>query len=231
MPRRGDGAAFAQEDAGNFMDMTGEHRINLPQARVWAALNDPEILKASIPGCEELVRDGENRFKGRVAAAVGPVRAKFAGEATLSDIDPPNGYVLTGSGSGGAAGMAKGSATVRLSTEDGVTVLRYEAKAQVAGKLAQIGARLVDMAAKKMADEFFTAFAANLEPVALAEEVAPVPLPEPPPPPVQARVEPTPPAPVAPPVETSSQARPAWLIWAGIALIVILAIAAFLVAR
>jgi carbon monoxide dehydrogenase subunit G len=128
------------------MDMKGEFLIPLPQALVWRALNDAEILKASIPGCDELIRDSDTSFKGKISAAVGPVRAKFAGTATLSDIDAPNGYKLTGNGSGGAAGMVKGGATVRLIADGDATILHYEAHAQVAGKLAQIGSRLVDMA-------------------------------------------------------------------------------------
>ncbi len=213
------------------MDMTGEHRINLPQALVWRALNDPDILKASIPGCEDLVREGDNKFKGRIAASVGPVRAKFSGEASLSEIDPPNGYVLTGNGSGGAAGMAKGSVSVRLTADGEATILRFEAKAQVAGKLAQIGSRLVDMAAKKMADEFFTNFATQLEPIALAEapvleasvEPAPPPMPEFAPAPI--------PAPVPDALETSSQKGASWIVWAAIGVLVILAVAAYLVVR
>lgn len=145
------------------MDMKGEFRVPLPQDVVWRALNDAEVLKASVPGCDELIRESETSFKGKISAAVGPVRAKFAGTATLSDIDAPNGYTLTGSGSGGAAGMVKGSAKVRLVPEGNETLLRYEASAQVAGKLAQIGARLVDMAAKKMADDFFGNFVAQLQ--------------------------------------------------------------------
>ena len=130
---------------------------------VWRALNDAEVLKASIPGCDELIRESDTTFKGKISAAVGPVRAKFAGTATLSDIDAPNGYTLTGSGSGGAAGMVKGGAKVRLVPEGSETLLQYEANAQVAGKLAQIGSRLVDMAAKKMADDFFGNFVAQLQ--------------------------------------------------------------------
>jgi hypothetical protein len=145
------------------MEMKGEFRVPLPQDAVWRALNDPEVLKASIPGCDELIRETETSFKGKIAAAVGPVRAKFAGTATLSDIDAPNGYTLTGSGSGGAAGMVKGGAKVMLVPEGDETLLRYEAQAQVAGKLAQIGSRLVDMAAKKMADDFFGNFVAQLQ--------------------------------------------------------------------
>jgi carbon monoxide dehydrogenase subunit G len=212
------------------MDMTGEHRIRLPQETVWRALNDPEILKASIPGCEELTRDGDSAFKGRIAAAIGPVRAKFSGAATLTDIDAPNGYTLTGNGSGGAAGMVKGGAKVRLTSDSEGTILRYEAQAQVAGKLAQIGSRLVDMAAKKMADEFFHNFVQQLEPVALAE--APVPL-------AAAQYIPAPEtlamteAPVAmagetaaPPLPQTHSLKPrSWLIWGPIALLVIIIIA------
>jgi carbon monoxide dehydrogenase subunit G len=196
------------------MDMKGEFRIPLSQDVVWRALNDAEILKASIPGCEELVRESDTRFKGRISAAVGPVRAKFSGQATLSDIDAPNGYTLTGSGSGGAAGMAKGGARVRLVTEGAETVLRYEAQAQVAGKLAQIGARLVDMAAKKMADDFFTNFVAQLG-TAPPAAAAPEPMP----------VAPAPAA-LAPQPETVSNPRPSWLVWAII--VIVTALAGFL---
>jgi carbon monoxide dehydrogenase subunit G len=209
------------------MDMTGEHRINLPQALVWKALNDAEILKASIPGCEELVRESETSFKGRVAASVGPVRAKFSGEAVLSEIDAPNGYVITGNGSGGAAGMAKGSARVKLITAGDITILRYEAKAQVAGKLAQIGARLVDMAAKKMADEFFANFAGQLDTLVDAEEPALEAALEPVSAPLEEFAPPPIPAPVPDAFETSSQPRRGWLVWAGITLLVIVAVAFF----
>ena len=161
------------------MDMKGEFRVPLPQDVVWRALNDPEVLKASIPGCDELIRESDTSFKGKISAAVGPVRAKFAGTATLSDIDAPNGYTLTGSGSGGAAGMVKGGAKVRLVPEGSETLLQYEASAQVAGKLAQIGSRLVDMAAKKMADDFFGNFVAQLQAAQPAAAAEPEPGPEP----------------------------------------------------
>lgn len=142
------------------MDISGEYPIKAPRAIVWAALNDPDILKGAIAGCEELVRDGEG-FTATVVAKVGPVKAKFGGRITLSDVDPPNGYTITGEGQGGAAGFAKGSAKVAL-TEDGSggTILKYSAGAQIGGKLAQIGSRLIEGTAKKMADDFFSAFAA-----------------------------------------------------------------------
>ncbi|WP_222182584.1 SRPBCC family protein [Geminicoccus harenae] len=140
------------------MDMTGEYRIPAPRQIVWDALNDPETLKAAIVGCEELNRTGPNSFEAKVTAKVGPVKAKFGGKVTLEDLDPPNGYRIVGEGSGGAAGFAKGGAKVDLIDEGAETILRYEAKADVGGKLAQIGSRLVAGTAKKMADDFFGRF-------------------------------------------------------------------------
>ena len=142
------------------MEMQGEARIPAPKTVVWDALNDPEALKAAITGCEELTREGENAFAAKVRAKVGPVSARFSGKVELTDIDAPNSYRIQGEGTGGAAGFAKGGATVTLE-EDGAdaTVLKYDVSASVGGKLAQIGARLVDGAAKKMADEFFAKFA------------------------------------------------------------------------
>lgn len=141
------------------MEMQGEARIPAPKQVVWETLNDPAALQASIKGCEELIVEGENQYAAKVRAKVGPVSARFAGKVELVDIDPPNGYRIQGEGSGGAAGFAKGGATVSLE-EDGAdaTILKYNVNANVGGKLAQIGARLVDGAAKKMADDFFKAF-------------------------------------------------------------------------
>jgi carbon monoxide dehydrogenase subunit G len=146
------------------MDMTGEYLIAAPRDNVWAALNDPEILKSCIANCDELVRSGDNEFTARVTAKIGPVRATFGGKITLSDIDAPNGYTITGEGQGGAAGFAKGSAKVALESQAGgqTTLLKYIAGAQIGGKLAQIGSRLVEGSAKKMADEFFAAFAEKI---------------------------------------------------------------------
>lgn len=194
------------------MDMKGEFRVPLPQEVVWRALNDPEVLKASIPGCDELIRESDTSFKGRISAAVGPVRAKFAGTATLSDIDAPNGYTLTGSGSGGAAGMVKGGAKVRLVPEGDDTLLQYEASAQVAGKLAQIGARLVDMAAKKMADDFFANFVAQLQAAEPAAEPAPEPATEQE---IEERA-------VETVTETVAPRRRAWLVLAVVVLIILM---------
>jgi carbon monoxide dehydrogenase subunit G len=145
-----------------MMDLTGEYRIPAPRETVWTALNDPNILKACIPGCEELNKTSDTEFVARVIAKIGPVKAGFGGKVTLSDLDPPNGYTITGEGQGGAAGFAKGGAKVWLEAMDGgaATLLHYSADAQIGGKLAQIGSRLVEGTAKKLADEFFAAFAA-----------------------------------------------------------------------
>lgn len=140
------------------MDMTGEYRIPAPRQTVWKALNDPEVLRQSIPGCESVTATSPTELEAQVVAVVGPVKAKFKGKVTLSDIDPPNGYTLTGEGNGGSAGLAKGTAQVRLAEDGEFTVLTFDAKAQVMGKLAQIGSRLIDGTARKMADEFFEAF-------------------------------------------------------------------------
>lgn len=145
------------------MDLTGNYRIPAPRETVWAALNNPEILKACIPGCEELNKTSDTQFVARVIAKIGPVKAGFNGKVTLSDLDPPAGYTITGEGQGGAAGFAKGGAKVRLEpVDDGTaTVLHYAADAQIGGKLAQLGSRLVEGTARKLADEFFAAFAAQ----------------------------------------------------------------------
>jgi uncharacterized protein len=144
------------------MDMTGEFRIPAPREVVWKALNDPDILKRSIAGCEELEKTSDTEFTAKVMAKVGPVKARFAGKVTLGDLDPPNGYTITGEGQGGAAGFAKGGAKVRLEPEGDATLLKYTVNAAIGGKLAQIGARLIDGAAHKMAEDFFASFAANV---------------------------------------------------------------------
>jgi uncharacterized protein len=142
------------------MVMTGE--VQLPAAReeVWAKLNDPEVLKVCIPGCETLDVTGENEFQAVAMNKIGPVKARFKGKVRLSDLDPPNGYRISGEGDGGVAGFAKGGATVRLTPKDGGTLLSYNVEAQIGGKLAQLGQRLVNGAAKKLADQFFAKFAA-----------------------------------------------------------------------
>jgi uncharacterized protein len=140
------------------MEMTGEQLIPAPQADTWAALNDPEILKSCIPGCETIERTGENEYVVQLTARVGPVAAKFKGRMTLSNIQAPDSYSIAFEGQGGVAGFAKGGADVSLAAEGHGTRLSYAVKANVGGKLAQIGSRLVDAAANKVANDFFVAF-------------------------------------------------------------------------
>ncbi|MGH8679770.1 MAG: SRPBCC family protein [Burkholderiales bacterium] len=154
------------------MEMTGEQRIALPQQRVWEALNDPETLKACIPGCETIEKVSDTEYKVSMTAAVGPVKAKFSGKLLLSDLNPPDSYSLTFEGSGGAAGFGKGSAKVALAADGDGTRLTYSAHATVGGKLAQVGSRLIDGVARKMADEFFTRFNRKVAPAGTARAPA-----------------------------------------------------------
>jgi carbon monoxide dehydrogenase subunit G len=144
------------------MDIKGEYRIAAPREKVFAALNDPEVLKACIPGCESLEKQSDTDMTAKVKLRIGPVSASFSGKVTLSDIDPPNGYKISGEGQGGVAGFAKGGAVVKLTGEGGETVLNYEVDAQVGGKIAQVGARLITGTAKKLADQFFGKFAESV---------------------------------------------------------------------
>ncbi|MEX0760031.1 MAG: carbon monoxide dehydrogenase subunit G, partial [Tistlia sp.] len=175
--------------------MSGEYRIEAPRQKVWEALNDPAVLKACIPGCESLEKSADNQFDATVRAKVGPVSAKFNGSVTLSDIVEAESYTISGTGKGGAAGMASGSAKVHLAdAEGGATTLAYEVEAKVSGKIAQIGARLIDSTAKKYADEFFAKFREILEgegaapstPAATPAATAPAAAPEPAPAPAPA---------------------------------------------
>ena len=154
------------------MKMTGECMIAATPERVWDALNDPEILKRCIAGAEEVIKTSDTTFTAKVKAKVGPVSARFAGDVTLSDLDPPHSFTISGAGKGGAAGFAKGGAKVTLTPADGGTLLTYEVDASVGGKLAQIGSRLIDGTAKKMAADFFGNFAKVFEAPAAAEEAA-----------------------------------------------------------
>lgn len=140
------------------MQLTGTERIQAPRAAVWRALNDPEILKDCIPGCESIELLSPTEMKARVGLRLGPIKANFEGRVTLSDIDPPNGYTISGEGSGGPAGGAKGSAKVQLSEDQGATLLNYSVESQVSGKIAQLGARLIDATAQKLAGDFFGKF-------------------------------------------------------------------------
>jgi uncharacterized protein len=157
------------------MDMTGERRISAPRQTVWDALNDTATLKASIPGCESLEKTGDNQMKAVAAVKLGPISARFNGAVTLSDIDAPNSYTITGEGQGGVAGFAKGGAKVFLTDDYGATLLKYEVNAQVGGKLAQLGARLIDASARQLAEQFFNKFADEVQklvPPEAAEELA-----------------------------------------------------------
>jgi carbon monoxide dehydrogenase subunit G len=142
------------------MEIKGEYRIPASREKVFAALNDPAVLQACIPGCESLEKVSDTELKAKVRMRIGPVSASFSGKVTLSDIDPPNGYKISGEGQGGAAGFAKGGAVVTLREDGAETVLTYAVDAQVGGKIAQVGARLIDGTARKLADEFFGKFAA-----------------------------------------------------------------------
>ena len=198
------------------MDLTGEYRIAASRERVWEALNDPETLKASIPGCSDLQAVGDNSFTATVTAKVGPVKAKFQGQVTLSDMDPPNGYTIQGEGKGGAAGFAKGGAKITLLEDGDGTLLRYEVNANVGGKLAQIGSRLIDGTAKKLSAEFFTTFSE----LAAAPASAPAPAPE-------AAGEQVPPAPAVAHQADAPEGRglPRW-VWLGGLIIILVAILA-----
>lgn len=146
------------------MEMNGEYRIPASRETVWNALNDPDVLRACIPGCQELEQTSETSFAATVKAKVGPVSATFKGEVQLEDINPPAGYRIQGEGKGGVAGFAKGGANVDLVEDGDATVLTYNADAKIGGKLAQIGSRLVAGTARKLADQFFSNFAEHVAP-------------------------------------------------------------------
>src|SRR5580698_5577638 len=147
------------------MQMNDSQRIPAAREKVWAALNDPEVLKQCIPGCQSLEMTSPTDMTATIVVKVGPVKATFSGKVTLSDLDPPNGYRIAGEGSGGVAGFANGGASVKLEPDgDDATNLQYVVDAQIGGKLAQLGSRLIDSTAKKLAGEFFQNFAAALAP-------------------------------------------------------------------
>lgn len=184
------------------MDLTGEQLIPVSREQVWQALNDIEVLKACIPGCETIEWSGENQLEAVVTAKIGPVKARFRGLVSLTNIDPPNSYTISGEGKGGAAGFAKGGADVKLTDAEGGTLLIYVVKAQVGGKLAQVGARLINAAAKKMAGDFFKAF--NNEVVQRAGGASPA---------------------IEEPDQAGAKSLPLWLWAAGLTVIVLLSLA------
>ena len=161
------------------MDMTGERRIAAPREKVWNALNDPAVLQAAIPGCESLEKQPDGGFKAAASVKIGPISARFTGNVALSDLDPPNGYTISGEGQGGVAGFAKGGAKVHLTDDGDATRLSYEVHAQVGGKLAQLGARLIDASSKQMADAFFDRFSALVAPSKIEAATSEVPAPPP----------------------------------------------------
>ena len=195
------------------MKMNGEIRVPTDRETVWRALNDPEVLKDCLPGCQEIEKTSETEMTATLVIKVGPVKATFAGGVTLSDLDPPNGYTISGQGQGGAAGFASGEAKVRLVADGGETVVHYDVDAKVGGKLAQIGSRLIDSTAKKLSKQFFDSLAEKLGGGEEAEaEDAAEPEPEPgaparPEPPA----DPSPPSPepAAPPADAAQEGAPA----------------------
>lgn len=144
------------------MELTGQRQLPVDRDTAWKALNDPEVLKASIPGCESIEKVSDDDYSVTITTVLGPVRAKFRGRLRLENVVAPERYTLRFEGEGGAAGLAKGSADVTLSAKDGGTTLDYKVNAQVAGRIAQVGSRLIDSAAMKLADEFFAAFEKTL---------------------------------------------------------------------
>ena len=155
------------------MELKGERRLPVPREEAWRALNDPERLRAAIPGCEAIERTGDNAYRVAIVAALGPVRAKFNGTLKLEDVVPPERYTLRFEGQGGAAGFAKGAARVTLADEGAGTLLGYTVDAQVGGRLAQVGNRLIDSAALKLADDFFAAFEKEVGGAAPEAQTAP----------------------------------------------------------
>ncbi|MBE1298079.1 SRPBCC family protein [Phycobacter azelaicus] len=145
------------------MELSDEIFINAPRDEVYAALNDPEVLQKAIPGCEELIKHSDTELEAKVVLKIGPVKAKFSGQVTLSPDAPPERFSLEGQGNGGAAGFAKGGAEVVLTEQDGGTLLSYTAKADIGGKLAQLGSRLIQSTAKKLAAKFFKSFSEEME--------------------------------------------------------------------
>ena len=195
------------------MKMKGEFRVPTDRETVWRALNDTEVLKECLPGCQEIEKTSDTEMAATLVIKVGPVKATFKGGVTLSDLDPPNGYTISGQGQGGTAGFASGEAKVKLVEEEGATVVQYDVDAKVGGKLAQIGSRLIDSTAKKLAKQFFDKLAEKLgggeeaeaaaEPAPEAATAAPT---EPAPAPDPA---PAPPEPVAASADATSESAPA----------------------
>ncbi len=209
------------------MKMNGEFSVPTDRQTVWEALNDPDVLKECLPGCEEIEKLSDTEMTATIVAKVGPVKAKFKGAVTLSDVDAPNGYTLTGNGQGGAAGFASGVAKVTLSDDGGATVLHYDVDAKVGGKLAQIGSRLIDSTAKKLAQQFFDALAERLggsdDAAAASEAAAPAPAEEP----ADTAAPPSSGEPAPPPPAIARPGLPTVIWVGGIAVVVVILILVF----
>lgn len=154
------------------MNITGEFHIPAPRTQVWEALNDPEVLKECLPGCESMEKESDTELTARLHARVGPVSSRFTTKLALSDVNPPVSYVISGEGKGGAAGFARGGAEVFLEEVGDGTVLRYQAEVKVGGKLAQVGSRLIDGTARKLSEEFFANFVGQVCPSEAATPIA-----------------------------------------------------------
>ena len=203
------------------MNMTGEQRIAAPRQRVWQALNDPQVLRASIPGCQSLEKAAEDRFTATVEVKIGPIGARFKGAVTLADLNPTNGYTLILEGNGGIAGSVKGSAKVRLATDGAETLISYEVDAQVGGRMAQLGGPLIDATARQLAGKFFSRFGEIVSEGAQPTE------------PARAQAAASPTTPVAAPATRASPspAPPSGLPMAWILATVVAALAGFLMGR
>lgn len=222
--------------------MVGEQRIAAPRQKVWEALNDPDVLRASIPGCQSLEKEGEDRFNAIAEVKIGPIGARFRGNVTLTDLDAPNGYTIVGQGNGGIAGSAKGSARVRLSDDGAGTLVSYEVDAEVGGRMAQLGGPIIDATAKQLAGKFFSRFgevvagdeaarasaAAAPEPAAAAD---PVPEAAAPSPSGSAPAAAAVPAPVTAPAPLPARASAAGFPWSWIGALVVAIVAGFVLGR
>ncbi len=194
------------------MEMTGEQRIAASRQAVWEALNDADILRQCIPGADEVTKVSETEFAALITVKVGPVKAKFKGNVTLSDLDPPNGYTISGEGKAGPAGFGKGEAKVSLAEDGDATLMTYKVKATVGGKLAQLGSRLIDGVARKMAGDFFTVF----NEIVSAQQAGAAPLPGA----IEPAAEAAAPTPVAQPPKGANP----WVWIAGVVILILLVI-------
>ena len=217
------------------MRMAGEQRIAASRQRVWEALNDPEVLKQCIPGCQSLEREADDRLAAVAEVKIGPIGARFKGMVTLSELDPPNGYTITGQGNGGVAGSAKGGAKVRLSDDGAGTLVSYDVDAEVGGRMAQLGGPIIDATAKQLAGKFFATFGAVVGEAAAPVEAAPAPAPAPEAAsPVSAAIAAVTPAAAPAPIVVHAPPAPAptgGYPWGWIAAVVLAVLSGFLLAR